>query len=299
MPTSLTPLDGLVLYVHADAHQDKLGKAILPMRELIERFNYHPKSLERSRGRLVKVGALVRVTKGYEDQASEYAVSEEFLLAHQVTPRLRVSRNKRTSGSQVVTRELYGSNVMDTDTLPDGYPILKDEQTNKRKDQELVSSSQIQPKSATTRINAQRWQVVTGELPKDVLRCITPNSYSENLLDQAITNGYSPSHLRRHFGSMTWGNSHDIGGLFISELRKFAGVANPRQDASPPWCGEDGCDPITRTWLQASPRDDGSMTNNCPQCHPLEVRTTKENESATEVKDFINHTLRNFGAIPE
>lgn len=299
MPKSLTPLDGLVLYVHADAHQDKLGKAILPMRELIERFYYHPKSLERSRGRLVKIGALVRVTKGYEDQASEYAVSEEFLLAHQVTPRLRVSRNKRKSGYQEVAPEFPGSNATDTDTLPDGYPILKDEQTNKRKDKELVSNFQLQPKSTPTRINAERWQVVTGELPKDVLRCITPNSYSENLLDQVTKTGGSLSRLRQHFGRMTWGNSHDIGGLFISELRRFAGVANPRRDASPPWCEEDGCDPITRTWLQASPRDDGSMTNNCPQCHPLEVRTTKENESATEVKDFINHTLRNFGSIPE
>jgi len=299
MPKSLTALDELLLYVHADAHQDKLGKAILPMRELIERFNYHPKSLERSRGRLVKVGALFRVTKGYEDQASEYAVSEQFLLAHQVTPRLRVSRNKRTSGSQVVTRELYGSNVTDTDTLPDGYPILKDEQTNKRKDKELVSNFQLQPKSAPTRINVERWQVVTGELPKDVLRCITPNSYSENLLDQAITNGYSPSHLRQHYGRMTWGNSHDIGGLFISELRKFAGVAKPRNDGHPPWCGRVGCDPKTRIWLEASPRDDGSMTYNCLKCHKDEVRTTKENESATEVKNFINDTLRNFGAIPE
>lgn len=287
MPKSLTPLDGLVLYVHADAHQDKLGKAILPMRELIERFNYHPKSLERSRGRLVKVGALVRVTKGYEDQASEYAVNEQFLLDHQVTPRLRVSRNKRTSGSQVVTRELYGSNVTDTDTLPDGYPILKDEQTNKRKDKELVSNFQLQPKSAPTRINAERWQVVTGELPKDVLRCITPNSYSENLLDQVTKNGGSLSRLRQHFGRMTWGNSHDIGGLFISELRKFAGVANPRQDASPPWCEQDGCDPITRTWLEASPRDDGSMTNNCLKCHPLELRTRPTPELPAEINNFI------------
>jgi len=282
--------------IHADAHQDKLGKAILPGYDLQRRTGCHAKSVDRSRGRLVKAGALIRITKGYEDQASEYAISEKFLLAHQVTDRLPLSRNKKKKGYQDVAPELPGSNTTDTDKLPDGYPILKNEQTNKRKDDEFVSKFQLKPKSAPTRINVERWQVVSGELPKDVLRCITPNSYSENLLDQAITNGYSPSHLRRHYGRMTWGNSHDIGGLFISELRKFAGIDKPGQDDSTPWCEEEGCDRETRTWSDPSMRSSGGRrTHNCLKCHPMESNERELWHLPPELKNFEE----NFGVLED
>lgn len=299
LPTTLTDLDRLLLMIHADAHIDKLGKAILPIRDLKRLTGCHDKSIIRSRGRLVQRGALIRVTKGYEDQASEYAVSENFLRSHQVTDGLPVSRNKKKTGYQEVASEIPRSNATDTDKLPDGYPILKDLHTDKRKDNELVFNSEVKAKSAPREINVERWRVVTGEISRDDLRCIEPNSYSEQLLDQAITNGYSPSYLRKHFGRMKWGNAYDIGGLFISELRKFAGVSPPpKENALPPWCEGEGCDPIERTWLEPSERSDGTMTHNCPNCHPFEVRRSAKDEPTSEVPSVIQGFAHNF-RIPD
>jgi len=304
LPKSLTELDRLVLFIHADAYQEELGKAILPGHELDRLTGVHSKSNERSRSRLVQAGALIRITKGYPGQASEYAVSEKWLQQYQVTDQLPKSRNRKQQPGdqepdsyQQVARQLPTSNATAPDKLPDSYSILKDQETNKRKDKELVSNLQLKAKSAPTRINAERWQVVTGELSKDVLRCITRNSYSEHLLDQAINNGHKLSHLRQHFGRKKWDNAYDIGGLFISELRKLAGVPTPPKDGSLAWCGREGCDPVTRTWEEPSKRSDGSWTHNCLQCHYLEVRTTKAIESAPELMDFINTELKDFGKL--
>jgi len=304
LPKSLKPLDRLVLFIYADAYQEELGKAILPGYELDRLTGAHSKSNDRSRGRLVRAGALIRITKGYPGQASEYAVSEKWLQQYQVTDQLPNSRNRNKQPGdqepdsyQEVARQLPTSNATAPDKLPDSYSILKDQETKKRKEKELVSNFHSQAKSAPTRINEERWQVVTGELSKDVLRCITPNSYSEQLLDQAINNGHKLSHLRQHFGRKKWGNSYKIGGLFIFELRKFAGVPTPPKDGSLAWCGREGCDPETRTWEELSERSDGSWTHNCPQCHYLEVRTTKATDSAPELMDFINTELKDFGKL--
>lgn len=296
LPTTLTDLDRLLLMIHADAHQDKLGKAILPIRDLIRQTRRHDKSIIRSRGRLVKIGALIRVTKGYEDQASEYAVSEDFLRSHQVTAQLPVSRNKKKTGYLEVAPEIPRGNAPDTDKLPDGYPILKDDKTQIRKERSyVISNQQQQAKSAPSEINFDRWNVVTGEISGDVLRSITPGVNYEQLLDECDAKGWSPSRLRTRLGAINFVNAGKCGGLLEHVLRDLAGKPAPRKPAGkPPWCKDEGCDRETRTWVEPHQRSDGTLTNNCRKCHPHELRSRTTDEAPGEMKDFLD----DFGKMP-
>jgi len=304
LPKSLTTLDRLVLFFYADAYWPKLGKAILPGHELDRLTGVHSKSNERSRGRLVRLGALIRITKGFPGQASEYAVSEKWLQQYQVTDRLPNSRNRkqqpgdRNSDSyQDVAPELPTGNSTATDKLPDSYSILKDQETKIRKDKELVSNFQLQPKSAPTRINVERWQVVTAQMPSNVKRLIDPGANYERLLDELVRQGWKLPAVADRLGRTKWGNAGKCGAILDYVLRELAGVARPRQDDSPPWCERDGCDPLTRTWVEPSSRSDGSMTHNCPQCHRLEVRTTTASAGSPELRNFLDENLKDFGKL--
>ncbi len=291
----LTDLDQNLLRIYADAHQDNLGKAILPMRDLVRQTQRHEKSIIRSRGRLLQIGALIQVTKGYDGQASEFAVSENFLRSYQVTDRLPVSRNKRKTGYQEVTPEIPRGNATDTDKLPDGYPKLKDDKTQIRKERSYVISDQQQPKSALREINFERWNVVTREISRDAIALITPGVNYERLLDKCEAKGWSLGDLRTRLRLINFSTAGECGAILDHVLRELAGdPATRKRDDKPAWCRREGCDPKTRQWLEPSPRSDGTLTNNCPYCHPLERRKPHNDEVPREMNDFLN----DFGKMP-
>ena len=150
--------------------------------------------------------------------------------------------------------------VIDTkDTVIDAsrYVISETKKDN-------VYTTNRKPKSAPREINYERWNEVTGEISRDVLRLIPPGVNYERLLDKCEANGWSLSRLRERLGAINFENAGKCGGLLEHVLRDLAGEPTPRKpDDKPAWCERDGCDPITRTWLEDSQRLDGTFTNNC------------------------------------
>ena len=98
-----------------------------------------------------------------------------------------------------------------------------------------VSTTNRKPKSAPREINYERWNVVTGEISRDVLRLIPPGVNYERLLDKCEVNGWSLSRLRVRLGKINFASAGKCGGLLDHELRVLAGEPALRKpDDKPP-----------------------------------------------------------------
>jgi len=139
-----------------------------------------------------------------------------------------------------------------------------------------------------------RWNVVTGEISRDAMALITPGINYERLLDKCEAKGWSLSDLRTRLKQINFSTAGECGAILDHVLRDLAGEPTPRKpDDKPAWCERDGCDPITRTWLEPSTRSDGTFTHNCDKCHPKEIRVKPTNEFPLGLQNFLNE----FGKI--
>jgi len=259
LPLHFTGLDRHLLEHYCNKHIDDLGKAILPMKDLVRIFNVSDKSLLRSRKRLIEAGALTQVTKGFPTQASEFSVNREFLIAHQqVTEGLPVSRNKSPQGNRQVAPQYPTGNATVTNASPTSNPIQEYKNTKQQVSSDFVImfnnfiSKELQ---TTKQFKAD---------PKLVI-----------LLDSLKAKGFSFKAIAsalEAIGQPTIDNPK----VFALKRLETLLEAQPdwnMTDNKPPHCGE--CDPVTRKLperyeIRSNPP--GLRVSECYRCNPYGMR---------------------------
>lgn len=268
--TNLRPLERMVLGHYCQRLSDKAlpRKAWPPLDELVRITGAHPKSISRALGVLVKKGFLVRITKASKQRGhrAEYGVNLELLKSYQVTAELPITH---TDTPLEVTPEYHESN---SEVLVSNSEVLLRELTSYPKP--------IKPIKPIKRINVERWQIITSDLPHSVKSLINPALNSEELLDELVRKGTTLKAIREAVAKVDYANSYKVGGLFIATLEKLAGVKSVRENLLTPWCGR--CDKETRQFDEPS-EVNGELVFICPKCHPLrkqlEPRTPNEVEA--------------------
>lgn len=259
LPLHFTGLDRHLLEHYCNKHIDELGKAILPMRDLVRIFNVADKSLLRSRRRLIEAGALIQVTKGYPDQASEFTVSREFFLAHtQVTDQLPVSRNKSPLRNRQVAPQYPTGNNSVTNASPTSNPIQEYKNTKQQvsSDYVIMFNNFISKELQTTKqFKADPKLVILLDSLKD-------KGFSFKAIASAI----------EAIGQPTIDNPKAFALKRLETLLEAQPDWN-MTDNKPPYCGE--CDPDTRQVnyryeIPSNPR--GQTVNECPKCNPYALR---------------------------
>jgi hypothetical protein len=259
LPLHFTGLDRHLLEHYCNKHIDDLGKAILPMKDLVRIFNVSDKSLLRSRKRLIEAGALTQVTKGFPTQASEFSVNREFLIAHQqVTEGLPVSRNKSPQGNRQVTTQHPTGNATVTNASPTSNPI----QEYKNTKQQVSSDFVILFNNFITK------ELQTTKQFKADPKLVT-------LLDSLKAKGFSFKAIASALEAIGQPTIDNPKAFALKRLETLL-EAQPdwnMTDNKPPYCGE--CDPETRQVnyryeIPSNPR--GQTVNECPKCNPYALR---------------------------
>lgn len=259
LPLHFTGLDRHLLEHYCNKHIDDLGKAILPMKDLVRIFNVSDKSLLRSRKRLIEAGALTQVTKGFPSQASEFSVNREFLIAHQqVTEQLPVSRNKSPLRNQQVTPEKPTGNGTVTNASPTSNPIQEYKNTKLQ-----VSSDYVVRFNSliTQKVSAPK-QFKADPRIVSVLDSLKAKGFSFNAIASAV----------EAIGEVGIDNPKVFAYRRLEALLTVQPDWN-MTDNKPPHCGE--CDPVTRQVdyryeIPSNPR--GATVNECPKCNPYALR---------------------------
>jgi hypothetical protein len=259
LPLHFTGLDRHLLEHYCNKHIDDLGKAILPMKDLVRIFNVSDKSLLRSRKRLIEAGALTQVTKGFPNQASEFSVSRHFLIAHQqVTDELPVSRNKSPQRNRQVASQHPTGDASVTNASPSSNPI----QEYKNTKQQVCSDYVIMFNN-----------FISNELPPTKQFKADPKLVI--VLDSLSAKGFSFKAIAsalEAIGQPTIDNPK----MFALKRLQTLLEAQPdwnMTDNKPPYCGE--CDPETRQVnyryeIPSTPQ--GLTVNECPKCNPYALR---------------------------
>ena len=253
LPHEFTGLDRHLLEHYCNRQIDNLGKAFIGMPELVRIFNCEDKSILRSRARLVKVGALIPITKGFPGQCSEFAVSKQFLLNHlQVTDGSPVSRNRYPSNLQQVTLETLTSDLPATNKSPSGYPI---QEIKKTKKQQVASSYASQ----LTDIIPGKYRFAFNKTISELLTTLEHKGTSFKAITAILpTDG--------------WDSMISPKAVVTQCLRDL--VARPpdySMENKPNWCGK--CDENSRRldYLVPIPNGNGAVTQSCTDCNPYMV----------------------------
>ena len=264
-----------------------------------------PESNSRAIGRLVDKTFLFRVTRpskgggGNRGNRSEVAPNLKLIASYvhitdglsKKNPKLLALYNKLTSEPVIDnpadsinnSRDVI-SNPADAITYPTGYakPIEPIEPIYKR----------IEPKNVY-KINYERWNVITSELPENVKNLIKPGRNSETSLDRCETNGMRLTEIRKAVGAINYTNAYKVGGLLNDVLEGLAGVTRVSKSKSGlDHCGDRYCDPVTRTFPEPS-EINGRLDNRCPNCNEQLINETKRRNDPPPF-DFAD-----FGRIPD
>jgi hypothetical protein len=282
LPDDLTVLDRLVLTIYANKHIDELGKAIIKRPELERQTGTHSKSVCRSINRLTKIGALIHITKGFPGQMAEYGINYKWLNNYQVTGELPKTRNRVSKSYRQEPGQLPTGDLTVTDRPPDGYPILKDLNTQIRnKENDYVFSDQVKTETKDApsgKINYDRWNVIKpylGEFEK----YIKPGPNYERLLNRLEDKGVRLKDIGAFIEKIDFTNAYSCGGRLEQELNALAGVSKATtKPGATDWCGREGCDPTARTW-GTQWEIEGRFTFNCPKCHPNEIKKDEQKQT--------------------
>lgn len=258
LPQHFTSLDRHMLEHYCNKHIDALGKAFIPMPDLERIFNCDPKSILRSRARLVTEGALDQVTKGFPGQCSEFAVNRQWLLDHQqVTSQLPVSRNRSPRSNQQVTAQPPTGNPKVTDRSLESYPIQEHKNT---KTQQQVGYSQQLQNLINTRLTRDKTFTLTKE--------------QTQLCSELEYKGTSFKAIAEAWESVPVAEQNSPGGWLLSVLRKLVACEPDwSMDNLPPKCADQDCgEDRTLSYRYEIPGGKGSTTNQCPVCNPYALR---------------------------
>lgn len=257
LPQHFTSLDRHMLEHYCNKHIDELGKAFIPMPDLERIFNKHPKSILRSRARLIAEGALIQVTKGFPTQCSEFAVNRQWLVNRQVTAQLPVSRNRSPRGNQQVTAQPPTGNQQVTNRSLESYPIQEHKKT--RKQQGVSYSQQLQ-------------FLINTKLPRE--KTFTLTKEQTQLCSELEYKGTSFKAVAEAWGALPFADQNSPSGWLLTVLRDLVTRESDwSMDNLPPKCADLDCgDDRTLPYRYEIPNGKGATTNQCPKCNPYALR---------------------------
>lgn len=289
----LSVLDRQIFGHYCQRHNESVTppRAWPGLAELERITEAHPKSISRSIGRLVKRGFLSRVTLASNTHGlqAQYAINKSLLRSLvQVTAQL--PKTKKVTHLQVTDETPSGNlevpigNPTVSEMEPSGYPKRNELNEPINVINDYVSKESSKDKGA---INRQRWNRLMEYIDSSSRPYINPGSNIERLLDLCESKGMSISAVGSALGRVNYSTAVSVGGLFTSTLRALAGVREVSKSSTmPPHCGNDFCDPDSRTFPEPS-EINGKMTNNCPKCHPLMKREVKAISNTTTNYDNV------------
>lgn len=150
-------------------------------------------------------------------------------------------------------------------------------------------------KDALKGINVERFYYVISELPQTTQDLIKPGSNYEKLLDKCEHQGTTLEVIKSRLGRVNFSNAVKVGALLEHQLRVICGELKRNESSSmPPHCGDDFCDPITRTFPEYSEDSKGVMTNKCLKCHPdyYEIKNQENAEKDFQLNEIMNNVFR-------
>jgi hypothetical protein len=237
---------------------------------------------------LLEKGLIIQIQKGYRNFRAEYVPTfifrnyglesvgvpdtNEIVAVEDVSPLPVISDATTVVKSPVISEKVSG--------LPDVLNTLNTLHTSKY----------------VSKVNVERWNVVISEIPKNLHRYIKTGGNYEKLLDQCEANGMTPNEIRRAIGERNYENAYKVGGLLNDVLQGLAGIKRASKSKSRlEHCGNSFCDPVTRTFPEAS-EVNGRMDHRCNKCNEELVEETKRLHSRTS---FDLGDFGKFGSLPD
>jgi hypothetical protein len=273
--TKVSATARLIFYHLCDRYDTRPGKgfAYPGMAELMRVTGKSRTTVQDGLKELKDLGFIDQTKKGFRTQRAEYVVTYALQLQGKSVGYADTLKDKIERKESAMEFDSVGyTDVLGTDLPPKGsalpYLINTLNTTN--------TTKYVNTKENVFSYNVERWNVLKTHLG-DYERFIKPGPNYERLLNRLEDKGVRLKDIGAFIEKIDFTNAYSCGGRFEQELNALAGVfkATTKPD-QPKWCGREGCDPTTRTWPEASQRDDGSFTTNCPKCHSSEIKKDEQ-----------------------
>lgn len=260
--------------------------------ELVRITGVAPESVSRSVTRLVRREYLFRITRpskgtgSKRGNRSEVAPNMELIASYvHLTDELSIKNEKVLALYRKLTPERLAdnpteaiSNPTDAITYPVGY------------------AKRIEPINLIKRIDTKRWLIIVSKIPTEYRTYINPGQNYETLLDQCNANGHTNEDIASAIGRINFHGAYKKGGLLNDVLQGLAGIKRASKSKSRlEHCGNSFCDPVTRTFPEAS-EVNGRMDHRCNKCNEELVEETKRLHSRTS---FDLGDFGKFGSLPD
>jgi hypothetical protein len=292
LPAELTVLDRQLLGHMCTRYNEKETppKAWPGADELTRITGSKPESNSRAIGRLINSTFLFRVTRPVKGQGGKRGNRGEYapnlkLIASYITDQLSIKNEKVLALYRKLTPERLAdnpteaiSNPTDAITYPVGY------------------AKRIEPINLIKRIDTKRWLIIVSKIPTEYRTYINPGQNYETLLDQCNAHGHTNEDIARAIGRINFHGAYKKGGLLNDVLQGLAGVRRASKSKSRlEHCGNSFCDPVTRTFPEAS-EVNGRMDHRCNKCNEELIEETKRLDSRTS---FDLGDFGKFGSLPD
>ena len=273
--TKVSATARLIFYHLCDRYDTRPGKgfAYPGMAELMRVTGKSRTTVQDGLKELKDLGFIDQTKKGFRTQRAEYVVTYALQLQGKSVGYADTLKDKTERKESAMEFDPVGyTDVMGTDLPPKGsampYPINTLKTTN--------TTKYVNTKENVFSYNVERWNVLKPHLG-DSERFIKPGPNYERLLNLLEAKGLRLKDIGAFIEKIDFTNAHSCGGRLEQELNKLAGVSKATtKPGATDWCGREGCDSRTRTWPEPSERSDGSLTSNCPYCHPNEIKQNEQ-----------------------
>ena len=106
------------------------------------------------------------------------------------------------------------------------------------------------------------------------------------LLNAVIQKDGSFRNLHDYLSKQKFGTAEKVGGLMVHLLNVYLGNKKNHEKAGmPKWCGQEGCDPVTRMWDMPSIDKDGKPYYECNACNPKGINRARVTGEAVAFND--------------
>jgi DNA-binding MarR family transcriptional regulator len=123
---------------------------------------------------------------------------------------------------------------------------------------------------------------------QDLVQYINPGKNLDELLKEVIQQDTSFKSLNGYLEKQNFSTSHKVGGLLVHFINQYLGRVKPGQKSGlPTWCGREGCNPITRLWVEPSYDLHDRPYYECNKCNPVGIKKSggdRNNRSDSEME---------------
>lgn len=237
---------------------------------------------------LLEKDLIIQIQKGYRNFRAEYVPT--FIFCNYEKESVGIPDTNKIATVKDVTPLPVISDVptvAKSPVLPEKVSGLPDV---------LNTLNTLNTSKYVSKVNVERWNVVISEIPKNLHQFIKTGGNYETLLDQCEANGMRLTEIRKAIGAINYTTAHKVGGLLNDVLQGLAGVKSVSKSKSGlDHCGDPYCDPVTRTFPEAS-EINGHLDYRCIRCNEELAEETKHIQNR---EPFDLGELGNFGRIPD